>query len=243
MNVRAVLILIFGLLLIRLLGRRAFGKQNPLDIVVSIVVGSNLSRTLTGNSPFLPTLAGTAALVILFWLLELGTARWHSLGYLLKGEPVRLARDHQLDRDAMKRWGSPIGISKKQHAAPACRDWRPLSTPCWSAAAKSARLAKANPQAARGSPPPDHQSWEQALWGASLPRSVLLFGEVPLSRKGRALRCPLYSAAARFGVGSNGKPGWPVNRRPSSHISSACFFIAGRTEAILSVSRSAAIPG
>ena len=105
MSIRAVLILIFGLLLIRLFGRRAFGRQNPLDIVVSIVVGSNLSRTLTGNSPFLPTLAGTAALVILFWLLELGTARWHSLGYLLKGEPVRLAHDHQIDRDAMKRWG------------------------------------------------------------------------------------------------------------------------------------------
>ena len=38
-----------------------------------------------------------------------------------------------------------------------------------------------------------------------------------------------YSAAARFGVGSSGSPGWPVNLSPSAHISSACFFIAGRT--------------
>jgi rhodanese-related sulfurtransferase len=52
-----------------------------------------------------------------------------------------------------------------------------------------------------------------------------------------------YSAAARFGVTSSGRPGWPVSRSPSSHISRARFFIAGRTEAILSVSRSAATPG
>jgi nucleoside-diphosphate-sugar epimerase len=52
-----------------------------------------------------------------------------------------------------------------------------------------------------------------------------------------------YSAAARFGVGSSGSPGWPVNLSPSAHISSACFFIAGRTEAIFATSRSAAIPG
>ena len=52
-----------------------------------------------------------------------------------------------------------------------------------------------------------------------------------------------YSAAARFGVGSNGNPGWPVSLSPSAHISSACFFIAGKTEAIFSRSRSAAIPG
>src|SRR5204862_7740494 len=38
-----------------------------------------------------------------------------------------------------------------------------------------------------------------------------------------------YSAAARFGVASSGRPGWPVSLSPSSHIASACFFIAGRT--------------
>jgi glucose dehydrogenase len=32
MSIRAVLIFIFGLVLIRLFGRRAFGKQHPLDM-------------------------------------------------------------------------------------------------------------------------------------------------------------------------------------------------------------------
>lgn len=78
MSIRAVLIFLFGLVLIRLFGRRAFGKQTALDIVLAIVVGSNLSRALTANAPFFPTLAATAAIVLLFWLLSSLSARWQS---------------------------------------------------------------------------------------------------------------------------------------------------------------------
>jgi uncharacterized membrane protein YcaP (DUF421 family) len=86
-----------------------FGKQNPLDIVVAIIVGSSLSRALTGNAPFIPTLIAMAVLVWLFWVLEHAAARWHWLGRLAKGDPVWLARDHRLDRSAMKRWGVTEG--------------------------------------------------------------------------------------------------------------------------------------
>lgn len=109
MSLRAVLILVFGLLLIRLLGRRAFGKQNPLDIVVAIVIGSNLSRALTGNAPFFPTLTASAVLLGVFCLLEEIAARWHFLSRLLKGDPVALMRDRNLDRRAMERWGVTEG--------------------------------------------------------------------------------------------------------------------------------------
>jgi hypothetical protein len=34
---------------VRLLARRAFGEQTPLDIVIAMIVGSNSSRTLTGE--------------------------------------------------------------------------------------------------------------------------------------------------------------------------------------------------
>src|SRR5262249_51206111 len=50
-------------------------------------------------------------------------------------------------------------------------------------------------------------------------------------------------SAARFGVNSSGNPLWPVSLSPSTYISKARFFNAGRTAAILSRSRSAAIPG
>jgi uncharacterized membrane protein YcaP (DUF421 family) len=109
MSVRAVLILVFGLVLIRLLGRRAFGQQNPLDIVVAIVVGSSLSRALTGNSPFFSTLAAMAVLLLVFWLLDHAAARSRLLGKLTKGDPVSLARDHRFDRKALALWGITEG--------------------------------------------------------------------------------------------------------------------------------------
>jgi uncharacterized membrane protein YcaP (DUF421 family) len=109
MSIRAVLIFIFGLVLIRLFGRRAFGKQTPLDIVLAIVVGSNLSRALTANAPFLPTLAATAVIVLLFWILSNLAARWPSFSRLVKGEPIWLIRDGQPDARTMKRAGVSEG--------------------------------------------------------------------------------------------------------------------------------------
>jgi uncharacterized membrane protein YcaP (DUF421 family) len=103
MSIRAVLIFGFGLVLIRLFGRRAFGKQTALDIVLAIVVGSNLSRALTANSPFFPTLAATAALVLLFWLLSNLSARSPWFSRLVKGNPIWLVRGGEPDAKEMKR--------------------------------------------------------------------------------------------------------------------------------------------
>lgn len=62
---RAALIFAYGLLLVRVAGRRAFARWSALDIVVAIIVGSNLSRSLTGSAPLFPTIAATALLMLL----------------------------------------------------------------------------------------------------------------------------------------------------------------------------------
>jgi len=49
----------FGLALVRLAGRRVFVRWAALDIVVAVVVGSNLSRALTGTAPLGGTLAAS----------------------------------------------------------------------------------------------------------------------------------------------------------------------------------------
>lgn len=99
---RGILVFLLGLVLLRLFGRRAFGKQNPLDIVLAIIVGSNLSRAMTANAALLPTLVATAALVFLFWLMEHASARWKPLGWLVKGEPIHLVRQGTRDLAAMR---------------------------------------------------------------------------------------------------------------------------------------------
>lgn len=105
MSVRAIILFLFALLLIRLFASRAFGKQNPLEIVITIIIGSNLSRALTGDAAFAPTLVATAVIAITFWLIELLAARSRAVGFLVKGRPVRLVERGRRDQAAMRRAG------------------------------------------------------------------------------------------------------------------------------------------
>ena len=100
---RAVLIFAFGLALVRLAGRRVFGKWAALDIVVSIIVGSSLSRALTGSAPLLGTLAAAVIFVALHGLLANGAARWPKLARILEGRSIALARDGEVDDKMRKR--------------------------------------------------------------------------------------------------------------------------------------------
>ena len=102
---RAVILLLVGILYIRIAGRRTFSQASPLDIVVAIVVGSNLSRAMTGKAPFLETLAATLLLVVLHRVLARLTLRWRWLARLMKAEPVVLVRDGAMDLRAMARHG------------------------------------------------------------------------------------------------------------------------------------------
>lgn len=100
---RAVLIFAYGLLLVRLSGRRTFGKWSALDIVVSIMLGSSLSRALTGNAPLLGTMAASAVLVLLHWLLAQAAARSTRLARIFEGAAIQLGRGGQLDARACLR--------------------------------------------------------------------------------------------------------------------------------------------
>jgi uncharacterized membrane protein YcaP (DUF421 family) len=103
--VRAAILFIFGLAYIRIAGRRTFSQASPLDIVVALVVGSNLSRAMTGGVPFWPVVAATLLLVALHRLFVMLTIRWNWLAKIMKSEPVVLIRDGERDRAAMTRHG------------------------------------------------------------------------------------------------------------------------------------------
>ena len=105
MAVRGVLVFVIGVVIVRLAASRAFGKWSPLDIILAVVVGSNLSRALTGNAPFVTTLVATCVLVLLHAALARAVVRWPGLSTLLKGRSVRLVEDGVLKADAMRRHG------------------------------------------------------------------------------------------------------------------------------------------
>lgn len=105
MSNRAVVIFFYGLFLVRLAGRRVFGQWAPLDIIVSLVIGSNLSRALTGSVPLVQTLIASTVLVLLHALVSALLVRISALSPLFKGRAVRLVRDGKPDSRALRRSG------------------------------------------------------------------------------------------------------------------------------------------
>lgn len=101
--VRAVILFVFGILCIRIAGRRTFAQYSPLDIIVALIVGSNLSRVMTGKAAFFPALAATLLLVVLHRLLALATLRWTWLSSLVKARAIPLIVDGRADPKAMRR--------------------------------------------------------------------------------------------------------------------------------------------
>lgn len=102
---RAILIFFYGLVLVRVAGRRVFGRWSAIDIVVSIIIGSNLSRALTGTAPLWGTLAATTLLMALHFALAHAVVRSRWLSRLLEGAPIRLAEAGKADEEAMRRQG------------------------------------------------------------------------------------------------------------------------------------------
>src|SRR6202012_1988798 len=99
---RAVLIFFYGLVLLRLSGRRTFGHWSAIDVVVSVVVGSALARAMTGSAPLPGTRAAAAGLVLLHVALSAVIARSEKLSRLVEGGAITLARNGTLDETVRK---------------------------------------------------------------------------------------------------------------------------------------------
>ena len=102
---RALFLLAFGILCVRIAGRKTFAQASPLDLIVALILGSNLSRMMIGKVSFFPSLAATLTLVVASRLLQMATLHWGLLATLLKSEPVVLVRDGRMDPETMHKHG------------------------------------------------------------------------------------------------------------------------------------------
>ena len=93
MCARAMVVFVYGIALVRLAGTRVFGKGAALDIILSVIIGSNLSRALTGNAPLWEVLITTTFLVGLHWLVAEIAFRNRTFATWVKGQPKELIRD------------------------------------------------------------------------------------------------------------------------------------------------------
>jgi uncharacterized membrane protein YcaP (DUF421 family) len=102
---RAALILFCGWAMIRTLGRRAFGRWSALDIVVSIIVGSNLSRALTGSAPLWGTLLATIVIFALHQLVAIACASHPRISHFVEGASIKLVEGGRVVEGAFLRHG------------------------------------------------------------------------------------------------------------------------------------------
>lgn len=101
MGIRAVIVFLSALLILRSGDRRIFGKNAAFDIVLGIILGSVLSRAITGNAPFGPAIFASVVLMGLHWILAYFAYHFPKFGKLVKGREIQLMKGGNLEKKAM----------------------------------------------------------------------------------------------------------------------------------------------
>lgn len=103
MSLRAVVVYIAGLAMIRVGEKRFLGKSSAFDVLLSIIVGSVLSRAINGSAAFFPTLVASIILVGMHWLFAAIAFRNDNFATLVKGKERVLIRNGEIQWSAMRK--------------------------------------------------------------------------------------------------------------------------------------------
>jgi uncharacterized membrane protein YcaP (DUF421 family) len=98
---RAVVIYFIALLLLRISGRRTFGKKTAFDNTIAIILGAVLSRAVVGASAFVPTVACSLVLVLIHRGLAWLSIRNKSIKHILEGISIPLYKNGKLNKENM----------------------------------------------------------------------------------------------------------------------------------------------
>ncbi|HEX8678725.1 MAG TPA: YetF domain-containing protein, partial [Chthoniobacterales bacterium] len=90
---RGIVVLFAALILARIGAKRALARKTPLDMILIVIVGSLLSRSVNGGGPLFGTITAAFVLVVLHRLLEFFAYVWHPLGVAMKGAPGIVIED------------------------------------------------------------------------------------------------------------------------------------------------------
>ncbi|HEX8456303.1 MAG TPA: YetF domain-containing protein [Pyrinomonadaceae bacterium] len=103
MSLRAAVVFALAIAMIRIGNKRFMGKNAALDVLLGIVFGSMVSRAITGNAPFTPTLIASFVLVLLHWVASAVAFRSQWFGTLVKGRDSVLVREGEIQWEAMRK--------------------------------------------------------------------------------------------------------------------------------------------
>ena len=87
---RGFVIFCLTLLMLRISGRRSFGVKTPLDLIISVLLGSVLSRAVVGASPFMPVVFCALLIVTLHRIFSWIIIKNKTFRHLLEGKKILL---------------------------------------------------------------------------------------------------------------------------------------------------------
>ena len=110
MAMRAIVTFVVTVAVIRVGNKRLFGKGTAYDTVVAIMIGSVMSRAITGSGSgtMLATWAAGLTLIVMHWLLSTLSYHLPWFGSAIKGHEVELVRDGQVLKDGMRETGTTV---------------------------------------------------------------------------------------------------------------------------------------
>jgi len=101
--IRAVVVYIFLLVLLRFTGKRQVGQLAPFDLVLLLVLSNAVQNSMNGgDNSITGGLILATTLVGLNWLVGWATFRSKRLEELIEGRPIILIHDGKINHDALR---------------------------------------------------------------------------------------------------------------------------------------------
>ncbi len=92
-----------GLVIVRLGKSRLISRATSLDVILGFILGSLLSRGITGHASISGTAVASAAIVLLHWFFTALACRSHKFGTLMKGHDRLLVQDGRIIEENMRK--------------------------------------------------------------------------------------------------------------------------------------------
>lgn len=112
--VRAAVVYLVLLVMVRITGKRTVGQFTPFDLIVVMLLSEAVSGSLAAQDE---SLAGglivAATLVALDMLIAVATSRSRKVDAVMEGNPVLIGRDGVIYRDVLKRERVPVADFEK----------------------------------------------------------------------------------------------------------------------------------
>jgi uncharacterized membrane protein YcaP (DUF421 family) len=119
--VRASIVYLVLLVMVRLTGKRTVGQFTPFDLIVVMLLSEAVSSSLSGGEESIwGGLIAAGALVLLDVAIAVFTSRSEKADAVLQGTPVLIGRDGVIYRDVLKRERVPLSDLEKALRAADC---------------------------------------------------------------------------------------------------------------------------